>query len=104
MMQKDKKTIEITDELKQKGEDLPFVPPDLHYLAERYVVTLPVNDSRLSDRWQLRIYAEKELERRLGDEVQLTSLRVKKPHILAKSRARLQKIEPEARVIVTVKF
>ena len=103
-MPKDKKDNPNTDLPAEKTEDLPFVPPDLHYLAERYIVRIPISDKRLNDRWALRLYAEKELSRRLGDEVQLTSLKVKKPHILAKSKAKIQKIEPEARLIVTVKF
>ena len=95
------KTAEQTEET---YESLPFAPPDTHYLAERYTVMIPVSDERVNDRWQLRLYAEKQLESRLGDEVQLTSLKVHKPHVLSKTKAKILKRQPEARLIVTVKF
>lgn len=85
-------------------EDLPMAPPDTQYLSERYIVEIPISDERLKNPWQLRLYAEKELEGRLGDEVQLTSLKVKKPRALARSKARLLKREPTVRLYVTVKF
>ena len=85
-------------------EQLPFVPPEIHELSERYIVRVPISQAPWHDRWQLRLYAEKELEQRLGDTVQLTSMRVRKPHLLSKTKARLLKREPEARLIVTIKF
>lgn len=90
----------------QEPEDLPFIPPDLHYLSERYTVTIPVSDERYvtNDRWKLRLYAEKMLERRLGDAIELTSMRVHKPHLVSKTKARLQNRQPEARLVVTIKF
>ena len=104
MMPKNKKTIQKPEEVEEKFEDLPFAPPETHYLAERYVVKVPVSKAPLDNRWELRLFAEKELESRLGDEVQLTSLRVHKPHLIARGKARLFKLEPEARLVVTVKF
>lgn len=85
-------------------EELPFVPPEIHELSERYTIRVPLRDLNLDDRWHLRLYAEKVLEDRLGDTVQLTSMRVHKPHLLAKSKARLFKREPQARLLVTIKF
>ena len=103
-MPKNKKLSKKLEEPQETLQDLPFAPPDLHYLVERYIVRIPVSDERIGDRWQLRLYAEKELEQRLGDSVQLTSLRVHKPHLLSKTRALLLKSEPQARLVVTVKF
>ena len=107
-MPKKTKTIKkpkiIKEEIPETLEDLPFAPPEIRELAERYVVRVPVSQAPWHDRWQLRLYAEKELENRLGDSVQLTSMRVHKPHLLSKTKARLLKREPEARLIVTIKF
>lgn len=99
-----KKSAPILEEPQETLEDLPFIPPDTHYLAERYIVRVPISQAPWHDRWQLRLYAEKELERQLGDAVQLTSMKVHKPHVLAKTKARLLKREPEARLVVTIKF
>jgi|ERR1035437_4136383 hypothetical protein len=85
-------------------EDLPFAPPDVDYLSEIYIVEVPLSDAHLGDRWKLRLYAEEVLERRLGDSVQLTSMKVKKPHAAGRAKAKLLKREPVARLYVTVKF
>lgn len=103
-MTKKKKLTEEIEEPEETLEDLPFAPPETKELAERYTVTIPISDERIHDRWQLRIYAEKSLEHRLGDNVQLTSMKVHKPHLVSKTKARLLKREPEARLIVTIKF
>jgi len=100
-MSKDQETEQNQEEA---PEDLPFAPPDLDYLSELYVVEIPVGDERLEDRWKLRLYAEKVLERRLGDSVQLTSMKVKKPHVVGRTKAKLLKRELVARLYVTVKF
>jgi hypothetical protein len=94
----------VLDESEEKLQDLPFAPPDLHYLSERYIVKVPLSQAPMENRWELRLYAEKELERRLGDEVQLTSMRVHKPHLISKTKAHLLRQEPVARLVVTVKF
>jgi hypothetical protein len=99
-----KQAKEIIEEPQETMEDLPFAPPETRELSERYIVRVPVSQAPWHDRWQLRLYAEKELETRLGDRVQLTSLRVHKPHLISKTKARLLKREPEARLVVTIKF
>jgi hypothetical protein len=104
MPKKKKVSPKTIEEPQETYESLPFAPPDTHYLAERYTVLIPVSDERVNDHWQLRLYAEKQLEARLGDEVQLTSMKVHKPHVLSKTKARILKREPEARLVVTVKF
>jgi hypothetical protein len=100
-MKKNKKIIEQPEETM---EDLPFAPPELHYLAERYTVRIPITDKHFESRWELRVYAEKVLEEKLGDSVQLTSMRVKKPHLISKTKSKLRKEVPHARLLVTVKF
>ena len=97
-MKKDKKPVE------EIPEDLPFAPPDMEYLSELYLVEIPVDDEHFADRWKLRLYAEKVLEERLGDSVQLTSMKVKKPHAVGRAKAKLLKRQPIARIYVTVKF
>lgn len=99
---KTKKT--VVDQPEETLEELPFVPPETHELSEIYVVRVPVSQAPWHNRWQLRLYAEKELEQRLGDSVQLTSMKVHKPHLISKTKARILKREPEARLIVTIKF
>lgn len=85
-------------------DDLPVVPPEVHYLSERYIVELPLSSTSFDDLWQLRLHVAKVLERHLGDEIQLTSMKVRHPHLIAKTKARLLKSEPCARAFVTVKF
>ena len=101
---KTKKSKTIIEEPQETLEELPFAPPEVRELAERYTVRVPLSDVNLDDRWHLRLYAEKVLERRLGDAVQLTSLRVRKPRLVAKTKARIFKREPQARLLVTIKF
>jgi hypothetical protein len=99
-----KKVNKSLEQPEEKLEDLPFAPPETKELAERYVVLIPISDDRIHDRWELRLYAEKQLETRLGDSVQLTSMKVHKPHLVSKTKARILKRQPEARLIVTIKF
>jgi hypothetical protein len=40
----------------------------------------------------------------MGDEAQVTSLKVKKPHLVRKTVAKLKGSEPQARLLVTIKF
>ena len=83
---------------------MPVVIPDQHYLAERYLVKIPASDKRLKNKWELRKYAAKLVENKIGDEIQLTALKVKKPHLISKTRAKLFDSEPQVRLYVTVKF
>jgi hypothetical protein len=101
---KTKKSKTVIEEPQETLEQLPFVPPETHELSERYTIRVPLRDLNLDDRWHLRLYAERVLEDRLGDAVQLTSMRVHKPHIISKTKARLLKREPQARLLVTIKF
>jgi len=101
---KTKKSKTVIEEPQETLEQLPFVPPEIRELSERYTIRVPLRDLNLDDRWHLRLYAERVLEERLGDTVQLTSMRVHKPHLLAKSKARILKREPQARLLVTIKF
>ena len=84
--------------------NMPVVIPDQHYLSERYLVKIPASDKRLKNKWELRKYAAKLVETKIGDEIQLTGMRVKKPHLISKTKARLFKLEPQVRLYVTVKF
>ena len=88
----------------EKLEQLPFAPPETHYVSERYIIEVPASDVRHKSPWKLRLYAVSQLSSKLGDEAQVTSLKVKKPHLVAKSKARLLKRPPQARLFVTVKF
>jgi hypothetical protein len=88
----------------QQQEDMPFIPPETHYLSTRYMVKIPLSDSRLKSKWELRLYASKLVERHLRDSVQVTGLKVKKPHLIRKSVYRIMGREPCARAYLTIKF
>src|SRR4051794_8341627 len=70
-------------------DHMTLVAPEVDFIATRYVVKLPYNDQHFKDRWKLRLYAAKLVERKLGDDVQLTSLKVKKPGVTARTTAKL---------------
>ena len=83
---------------------LDLIPPEHHYLTSSYIIRVPLNDDHFADPWKLRIFATRLVERKLGDEVQVSDMKVKKPHLIAKSRARLHKQPPMARLYLTVRF
>jgi hypothetical protein len=85
-------------------EDYPMVPPEVHFLADKYVVKVPISDPHLDSPWDLRVHVAKLLQSHLGDEIELTSMKVKKPHLIAKAKAKVFKHEPCAKAIVTIKF
>ena len=98
------KTKRIEIENTENGEVFDLIPPETHYLSTRYIVKIPVDDKHLRDRWELRKHAAKLVERSLGDEVQVTALKVRKPHLIRKTAAKLRHQTPCARAYVTVKF
>jgi ubiquitin-protein ligase len=92
------------DDAVEVPEDLPFAPPEMHYLSTRYIVHIPVTDGHLKDRWDLRVYAVKLVERKLGDEAQVTAMKVRQPHLISKTKAKIRNEVPQARLLLTVKF
>lgn len=86
------------------SEKLAFEPPEPQYIIEKEVFEIPLSDRRLSRPWELRLYATELAKQRIGDEVQVTSLMVKKPRLARKALAKLHKQEPCARLHVTIKF
>ncbi len=92
--------------IKMPSEDnrLPLVPPEVRFLANQYVFKLPLEDLRSKSPWELRVHVAKMLEYHLGDEVEMTGMKIKKPHLIAKTKARVFRREPYARAIVTIKF
>ncbi|MBI4033910.1 hypothetical protein HY379_02825 [Candidatus Saccharibacteria bacterium] len=86
------------------AEKLAFEPPEPQYIVEREVFEIPLTDSRLGKPWELRLYAADLVKQRVGDEAQVTSLRVKKPRLMRKAFAKVKKREPSARLYVTIKF
>ncbi len=87
-----------------KLEKLPFEPPEPEYVAEQYVLKIPITDQHLKNPWELRKYAAKLLEERLGDNIQLTALKVKKPGVFNRAFMKLLNRVPQARLFLTVKF
>lgn len=98
------KTKRIEIENTENGEVFDLIPPETHYLSTRYIVQIPLDDKHLRDRWELRKHAARLVERSLGDEVQVTSLKVRRPHLIRKTTARLRHQTPCAKAYVTVKF
>lgn len=101
---KNKKTAQKLEAVEETLEDLPFAPPDMHYLAEHYVVKIPLSHISGEKGWDLRLHVAKILQNAIGDEIELTNLKLRQPHLMAKSIARLRRHEPYARAYVTVKF
>lgn len=85
-------------------DKLAFEPPEPQYISEQEVFDVALADTRLRKPWELRLYAAELVRQRLGDEAQVTSLKVKNPGVLAKSRAKLSGRPPTARLYVTIKF
>jgi hypothetical protein len=85
-------------------DHMALVAPEVDFISTRYVVKIPYNDEHFKDHWKLRLYAAKLVERKLGDDVQLTSLKIHKPsswnRIVAKMLGRI----PSAKLYVTLKF
>jgi hypothetical protein len=88
----------------EANDKLAFEPPEPGYISEKEVFEIPLTDPRLQKPWELRLYATELVRKRLGDEAQVTSLKVKKPGVLSKARARLSGQEPLAHLCVTIKF
>jgi len=84
--------------------EVPLQPPEPEYISAKFKLKLPVDDEHFENPWQLRVYAAKLIENKLGDEIQVTDLVVKKPGFFRKLAARLLKRTPEARLFLTVKF
>jgi hypothetical protein len=91
---------------KQKiaDEKLAFEPPEPGYIAEREMFEIPMSDPRLKNPWGLRLYVTELVHQRIGDEAQITSIKVKQPHAMRKTLARIKKQEPQARLYATIKF
>lgn len=85
-------------------DKLSFLPPEPQYIAEDEVFEIPISDWHLKKPWELRLYAAELVAKRMGDEAQVTSLKVKKPHLVRKTVAKFKGSEPQARLLVTIKF
>lgn len=92
--------------VKQTDTDgkLAFEPPEPQYIAEKEVFYIALSDERLHKPWELRLYATELVKQKIGDEVQVASIKVKKPRLVRKTLARIKKQEPQAQLVVTVKF
>jgi len=91
---------------KQTDEEdkLAFEPPEPGYIAEKQVFLIPMSESRLRTPWGLRLYAEELIKERLGDDAQITSVKLKSPKLISKAKAKISRQEPPARLCVTIKF
>lgn len=88
----------------QKNEKFGLVPPEIDYISSKFRIKLPIDDTHFSDPWKLRIYAAKLLQKEIGDEVQLTTMKVKRPLFIHRLGSRLFGRVPNARLYITIKF
>ena len=89
----------------EETEDtLAFEPPEPQYISSLYILKVPISDPHLKDPWKLRTYSAELLKKKIGDDAQITNLKVKKPRLLKRIVARLRRQMPEAELYVTVKF
>ena len=88
----------------EEPEKFDVIPPEIEYMSARYTIHVPVTDRHFENPWKLRLFAAKLLERRIGDQIQLTSLKVKKPGPAAKAVAKLRHQIPNAQLRETIKF
>jgi hypothetical protein len=86
------------------NDQLPFQPPEIKYISSVHVIKVPVTDEHLGHPWQLRLYAAELLAREIGDEAQMTGLKVKGPNLFNKTFAKLLRRVPNARLYATIKF
>jgi hypothetical protein len=91
-------------EEKQEEDKLAFEPPEPGYITEKEVFEIPLTDERLGKPWELRLYATELVANKIGDQAQVTSVKVKKPRLVRRTLAKLRKQEPCARLYVTIKF
>lgn len=101
---KTKSKSKVIQEAEPQSEEYPMIPPEVHFLSDKYLVKLPLSQVPQDSAWDLRLHIAGVLEQRLGDHVEVKSLKVKKPRLIAKSKARLLKREPVLRAYVTVEF
>lgn len=85
-------------------EEAPMQPPEPEYISAKFKLSLPVDDPHFDKAWDLRVYAAKLIENKVGDEVQVTDLAIKHPGLMRRLLARLRGRTPEARLFLTVKF
>lgn len=83
---------------------LPFEPPEPAYVAEVYVLKIPVTDKHFKSPWELRKHALKMIEKELGDSVQLTDLKVNLPNPWSRGLSKLLRKTPQAKLRATIKF
>ena len=88
----------------KEPDKLAFEPPEPQYISSLYTLEIPYNDPHLDDPWKLRIYATKMLDKKIGDETQITDLKVRKPGILKRLIAKILRRTPNTKLFLTVKF
>ena len=85
-------------------EEAPMQPPEPEYISAKFKLKLPVSDPHFDTPWELRKYSTRLVVNKVGDEVQVTDMKIKQPGFFSRLWARLRGREPEAKVFVTVKF
>jgi hypothetical protein len=85
-------------------EHLEMAPPVAECISAHYLIKVPATDEHLKAGDKLNAYALRVLEKKLGDDLELKSLKVKQPGISAKTMAKLRGKLPDAKIYVTVDF
>lgn len=89
---------------KVESEKLAFEPPEPQYITEREKFMIDLSDTRLKNPWGLRLYASELVRQKIGDDAQITSVKVKKPGLFRKTLIKLKGQKPYALLYVTIKF
>ncbi len=83
---------------------IPLEEMDGQFIYESYTVAVPLKDSFLDDPTEVKKYAKKTIKKHLGDEVDVSKVKVKKPGMFKKSMSKLVGRQPMAHLLVVTKF
>ena len=84
--------------------DIPMTEGENQFIYESYVVTVPADNSFLDDPKKLTTYAKKTVKRHLGDEAEVSKVKLKKPGLVKKGFDRILRRQVMASFIVVTKF
>ena len=85
-------------------EELDIAPPVPECISAHYLIKVPASDRHLKSDESINSYATKLLEKKLGDKIELKSLRVSKPGLTNRATSKLFRKTPNAKLYATVEF
>jgi hypothetical protein len=94
----------IVQKTKNIEDDLAIAPPVAESISAKYIIKLPVSDAHFKNLEAIKAYATKLLEKKLGDDVEINRLKIKKPGLASKLVSKVFDKTPNARLYITVDF